>query len=126
MATAEPQLLLKASVLVFLFRAMAGARTAAQRDEVGRQVVSLLRDFVAFDSGSILLVRLDEDLRRLRSESAILTQLNEQGPVATSEAIAVPLYANGEFTGGIILRGAEPGILDTLSAVASLASVSIE
>lgn len=61
-AAGQSHLLLNASVLVFLFRALAGARTAGRREDVGKQLLSLLGEFVTFDSGEVLLGRTEEEL----------------------------------------------------------------
>jgi len=53
---------LNASVLVLLFRAIAGARAPVRREEVGKQQISLLRESVVFESGDILLGRTEEEL----------------------------------------------------------------
>ena len=125
-ADPQSQLLLKASVVVFLFRAMAGARTSARRQEVSTQLLGLLSEFVPFADGLILLGQSEEDLAQQFADQELWAGLRNQGPIETAETTAVPLYANGELTGAVILHQAPTGILDTLSAVASLASVAIE
>jgi hypothetical protein len=60
------RLLLNASVLVFLFRAMAATRIAAKRDQVSKQLLSLLREFVLFESGEVLLGHTEDELAALR------------------------------------------------------------
>ena len=125
-ATDQTRLLLNASVLVFLFRAIAGARSMARRDEVGKELLSLLREFVPLESGTILLGRTEEELGSQFEDRAIWRHLVETGPICTGSFAAIPVYANGSLTGALLLRGALEGCLDTLSAVASLASVAIE
>jgi hypothetical protein len=49
-ATDQTHLLLNASVLVFLFRAIAGARTIDKGEEVAKQLLSPLGAFVVFES----------------------------------------------------------------------------
>jgi len=125
-ATDQTHLLLNASVLVFLFRAIAAARSVSRRDEVGKQLLSLLREFVHFESGTILLGRTEEELGRQFEDRAMWHHLVETGPICTGSFAAIPVYANGSLTGALLLRGALEGSLDTLSAVASLAAVAIE
>jgi Nif-specific regulatory protein len=122
----QTRLLLNASVLVFLFRALAGARTPARRQDVAKQLLSLLGEFVSFDSGTVLLGRTEEELASQFDDPAIWNHLNEQGPLCTPDLAAIPIYANSALTGALILRGALNQSLETLSAVASLASVAIE
>ncbi len=125
-APTQSQLLVKASVLVFLFRAMAGARTAAQRDHVSTQLLSLLKEFVPFESGSVLLARQPEELAAQVHNPVVWAHLRDEGPLESAALTAVPIYANGQLHGALLLHHAPEGILDTLSAVTSLASVSIE
>ena len=47
--------LLNASVLVFFFRALAGARTPDRRLQVAGQLLGLLEDFVPFASGRVMV-----------------------------------------------------------------------
>jgi transcriptional regulator with GAF, ATPase, and Fis domain len=133
--SADPsQLLLNASVLVFLFRALAGARTPSRREDVARQLVSLLKEFVPFESGLIVLGRTEEDLREeylaqtigLADRDAIWQHLVEDGPYQHQGTAAVPLYVEGALQGLILLKGDVPETLTTLTAVSSLATVAIE
>ena len=120
------RLLLNASVLVFLFRAMAGARIAARREEVGKQLLSLLREFVVFESGVVLVGRTEEELAAQFEDPAIWNHLVTEGPLFTDGLTAIPIYANGSLTGALLLRCPHQGAMETLSAIASLASVAIE
>jgi transcriptional regulator with GAF, ATPase, and Fis domain len=126
METAESQLLLKATVLVFLFRAIAGASTPLRRADVSRQLLDLLNEFIPFETGVVIVGRPGEELESQAAGEPLWRKVGEAGAIATPRALAVPLYASGELTGAIILNGAPHSALDTLSAVASLASVSIE
>ena len=54
--------MLNASVLVFLFRALAGAHTAPRRKEVAQQLLNLLRDFLPFESGVVVLGHGEEEV----------------------------------------------------------------
>jgi Nif-specific regulatory protein len=117
-------ILLNASVLVFLFRALAGARTAPRRNEVAQQLLNLLRDFVPFESGVVGLGHGEEEVEAI--PAGIWRHLTTEGPLQTDEILAVPIYAHGSLAGALLLRGAAPDAQPILSAVASLASVAIE
>ncbi len=54
-AASPSSILLNASVLVFLFRALPGARTPDRRAHVTDQLLRLLEDFVSFGSGRVVV-----------------------------------------------------------------------
>src|SRR5579871_1375649 len=120
------QLLLNASALVFLFRATAGTHATARRAEVSRQLISLLREFVDFETGSVLIGRSEEDLSSQYQDPSIWKHLVTEGPLFTDEVTAIPIYANGSLTGAFFLYRAREAERETLSAIASLAAVAIE
>lgn len=122
MDNGQHTLLLNASVLVFLFRALAGTRPGPNRKDIARQLLSLLGEFVKFESGEVVIASDETDPS---VEPGIWRHLIEQGPLQTSEVTAVPLYAKGELAGALVLRRSTAS-MDTLSAIASLASVAIE
>jgi transcriptional regulator with GAF, ATPase, and Fis domain len=123
-------LLLNASVLVFLFRALAGAGTSERREDVARQLLSLLADFVPFESGMALVGRSEEDLeaqyRALSCDADGWCRLISEGASCSDGVAAVPIYAAGLLTGALILHGVDESAMPVLSAVASLASVAVE
>ncbi len=123
-------LLLNASVLVFLFRALAGGRTAERRQDVATQLLGLLSDFVPFSSGSVIFGRSEEELEVQFTDRELWNRLKTEGASyceheANQQAI-VPIYAAGILTGALILDGVQPESVPMLSAVASLASVAVE
>ena len=63
--------------------------------------------------------------RRAVSLHRAAQHVAEHGPYSCDGRTAVPLYAKGDLAGLLVLDGYE-GLMDTLSAVASLASVALE
>ena len=122
----QTQLLLNTSVLLFLFRALAGARTLSRREDVARQLLCLLKDFVDFDSGRVLAGNTEEELASQFDDPVVWRHLVDEGPLCTDSVAAIPIYANGSLAGALLLHGALESQIETLSAIASLASVAIE
>ena len=119
-------LLLNASVLVFLFKAQAGATHPARREVVGKQLLQVLRQFVEFESGAVVLGRSEQELAAQFEDGAVLRHLIEHGPHWTDNGAAIPIYANGDLSGALMLQGVDRASAEVLAAVASLASVAIE
>ena len=121
-------LLLNASVLVFLFRALAGASDPARRRDVAGQLLSLLGGFVRFESGLALLGRSEEDLAAQLPErdAGMWQRLTSEGAFHQDGRATIPIYAAGSLTGVLSLRGVDAETMPVLSAVASLASVAVE
>lgn len=118
MDNGQSAILLNASVLVFLFRALATTKPGGARDAVARQLLSLLTEFARFERGEVTLGGYDAD-------PGLWQHLLDQGPLQTAERTAVPLYAQRDLAGALVLHRYEGGI-ETLSAIASLASVALE
>lgn len=121
--------LLNASVLVFLFRALAGARTAERRQQVATQLLGLLSDFVIFESGIALLARSEDDLELQFSAPQLAShwlRLRTEGAFHTGDEAVIPIYAAGVLSGALVLKGVQPAAMPILSAAASLASVAVE
>lgn len=134
-ASGSPSILLNASVLVFLFRALAGARTAEVRADVSRQLLRLLGDFVAFDGGVVVVGRDEADVEGRWMEAATVDaavarelwqRILMEGSCRVGGYAAVPVYVGGQLNGAVILQGCDAGAAPVLSAVASLASVAVE
>ncbi len=122
----SPTLLLNASVLVFLFRALAGTGMADRRQQVSRQLLSLLGEFVFFRDGRALLAFEDEDLETQVGDPALWNRLVTEGAFHQDELAAIPIYAKGSLGGALLLEGVGREAMPVLSAVASLAAVAIE
>jgi len=124
------ELLVNASVLVFLFRALAGAGTSEQSRAVSAQLLNLLSDFLSFDTGGVIVAGSPEELETALVESGwdrgIYDRLRSEGACHDGEIAAVPVYAAGVLNGALILQGSKNDALPVMSAVASLASVAVE
>ncbi len=144
-STSQPtaqSILLKASVLMFLFRALAGVTIGARREEVSSQLLLLISEFAPCREGYILLGRSDEEIGQ-----KVLTAIPATSPLApvrqqmwshvlvegpwvsaSPAAAAIPIYAGGSLAGVMVLSfaAAAEASLDSLTAIASIASVAIE
>jgi Nif-specific regulatory protein len=129
-ADSPHEILLNASVLVFLFRALASTRGSDRAKDVAAQLTSLLSEFLSFESGFAAVANSAEELeftlRESGFDSGIWKSLVEQGAFRAGEIAGVPIYASGNLNGAVILRGVRDDVLPILSAVASLASVAVE
>jgi transcriptional regulator with PAS, ATPase and Fis domain len=129
-AASAHELLVNASVLVFLFRALAGARSAEQNRDVSAQLLSLLSDFLTFDSGLAMVAGSPEELASALAEAGcdrlICDRLKAEGAFRDAAIAAVPIYASGTLNGALVLRGVNEDALPVMTAIASLASVAVE
>lgn len=135
--------LLAACSLVFLFRALASSVGEAQTKLLQEQIVRLVGDLVPLEEGVLLLGKDVGELQELYGGKSATYQSNfsdalaricEEGAFGDLETgiLGVPLYMDG-LLGGVLLVKTQirenqelMGRLDTLSAVASLASVGFE
>ncbi|MBV9267080.1 MAG: sigma 54-interacting transcriptional regulator [Acidobacteriaceae bacterium] len=133
--------LLAACGLVFLFRALAASTDAAQNQILRTQILRIVSDLIPSEDGFLLLGASTSDLlARLRESAAqpdietLVTRVCEEGAITepSMRIIAVPLYLDGVLGGVLILQARETesgrlaAHLETLTAVASLASVGFE
>ncbi len=135
--------LLAACSLVFLFRALASSGGKAQVTLLQDQILRLIRDFMPLGEGVLLLGGTAEDLQARYAERAgslrtnfcvALDRVCDEGAFgdAASGVVGVPLYLDGLLGGALIVRLQErqqealSAHLDTLTAIASLASVGFE
>jgi transcriptional regulator with GAF, ATPase, and Fis domain len=118
-------LLLNASVLVFLFRALAGARTAERRQQVAAQLLQLLSVFVRFSGGTATVAAGEDELEK-RLDATIWERLKTEGASHEGNQAAIPIYAGGTLAGALVLDGVAESAMPVLSAIASLASVAVE
>ena len=139
---AKPVLLTACSFL-FLFRALAACAAETQANLLQRQILHLVSDFIPAEEGLLLLAGSCSELLTRYSDRAseykadfrqALSRVCEEGAFQDPGAhiIGVPLYVAGSLAGALILR-LHPGEitnhaahLETLTAVASLASVGFE
>jgi two-component system response regulator HydG len=135
--------LLAACSLVFLFRALAAAIGEGQSSLLEGQILRLVGDLMPAREGLLLMARSSSELlasyencaSRYESDFApALGRVCEEGAFEDSNAgvVAVPLYISGALHGALAVRVDDrerPALtahLETLTAVASLASVGFE
>jgi two-component system, NtrC family, response regulator HydG len=135
--------LLAACSLVFLFRALGASVGEAQNGLLQNQILRLISDLLPTKEGVLLAGTGAEELRaRFREQNSNLDpefeggllRICEEGAFEDAErcVVGVPLYVGGVLNGAIILRLQDAermrlgSHLDTLTAVASLASVAFE
>ena len=135
--------LLAACSLVFLFRALAASVGEAQNSLLENQILRLVSDLIPAREGLLLLGPSCSELigryHDCRSEykadfAPALMRVCDDGAFQDSESgmIGVPLYLSGVLGGALIIHvqdretGRMAGHLETLTAVASLASVGFE
>ena len=135
--------LLAACSLVFLFRALAASSGTHQTHILRNQILRLVSDLVPSEEGLLLLgCDVSEMLARYTDSNSLpvsgfetfLRRVCEQGAIvdAPDRLIGVPLYLGGVLGGVLMLKARDAEAeklaahLETLTAVASLASVGFE
>src|SRR5271165_1539507 len=135
--------LLSACSLVFLFRALAASIGEEQNELLQGQILRLVGDLIPVTDGVLLLGTSAADLqvryREMHPGDAlelhdVIEHVCEEGALEDSgrPAIGVPLYLSGDLGGVLILvlqTAERPRLgthLQTLTAVASLASIGFE
>ena len=142
-ATDTKPVLLAACSLVFLFRALASSVGDAQNKLLQDQILRLVGDLLPVREGLLLLGKLsDELLARLAERSSSyetdfrpsLRRICDDGAFEDVQTgiVGVPLYLDGVLGGALVIRTLDQqnrplaAHLDTLTAIASLASVGFE
>lgn len=137
--------LLAACSLVFLFRALAASAEQAQNQLLETQILQLVSDLIPMQEGVLLLGSSCAELSARYAEQRngrtsridfepLLARVCEEGAIEVAElsSIGVPLYLSGILGGALILRvqdqenGRLAAHLETLTAIASLASIGFE
>ncbi|MGA8028630.1 MAG: sigma 54-interacting transcriptional regulator [Bryobacteraceae bacterium] len=135
--------LLGACSLLFLFRALAAGSGEAQMRVLQNQILRLVSDLIPVEEGLLLLGAACSELMASFRERAsqyksdfapALQRVCEEGAFEDAETlvIAVPLYLSGVLGGALIVRVQDrerarvAAHLETLTAVASLASIGFE
>ncbi len=135
--------LLAACSLVFLFRALASSNGQAQTALLQEQILRLVGDLVPLGEGLLLLGGSYDELRARYEECcsryntnfySTLARVCEEGAFQDHAAsiAGVPLYLDGVLGGALLVQTASHAAhelaahLDTLTAIASLASVGFE
>lgn len=136
-------LLLSACSLVFLFRALAATNGEGQSRLLQNQILRLVSDLIPSEEGLLLLgagaaelmARYQQDADQYATDfGGALSRVSNEGAWADAQnaIVAVPLYSDGSLNGALLIhvREGEDGKLahhlETLTAVASLASVGFE
>jgi transcriptional regulator with GAF, ATPase, and Fis domain len=110
--------LLRASTLLYLFRALGAASDPDQHSRIETQILRLVSDLTGALPGSLVLSRDEEELRRLEAEAL------------AAGLTSVSLYARGSREGLLTMRFAGQGGADdhaeALGAIAALAAAALE
>lgn len=143
-AESEPKpMLLAACSLVFLFRAIAASGGEARSRVLETQILRLISDLIPSEEGVLLWGADVEEFLHCYAESShackadierLLRKICDEGACVdeTTRLIGVPLYVAGVLCGVVIVRLIEAesarlkAHLETLTAVASLASAGLE
>jgi two-component system, NtrC family, response regulator HydG len=135
--------LLAACSLVFLFRALAASRGEAQNKLLQNQILRLIGDLIPIKEGILLLGTNSAELLERCEESSLLQKAEfhpailrvcEEGAFddGNLNMVGVPLYPAGALGGALLVRVQDreamhlTAHLETLTAVASLASIGFE
>jgi Nif-specific regulatory protein len=133
--------LLRACSLVFLFRAIAMARSGSHRATLESQLAELIGDIVPSSGGAVLLGRDADELRSAARDlpgpldlAEIAARVCEAGSVAdpATLVVALALYVRGAIAGVLAAQfpPEEAANLsdhrDTMSAIATLAATALE
>jgi Nif-specific regulatory protein len=117
MGRIEKETLLRATTLLYLFREWVKGHSQASRSLIETQIMHVVGDLLGYAEGLQGRMQLESERRPGR---------------APEEECEVPLYAGGQLEATLCLRLGAPGgdlpedVLDTLGAVANLASVALE
>jgi transcriptional regulator with GAF, ATPase, and Fis domain len=122
--------LLRASTMLYLFRALTAAESDEQRRSVELHIVRLVNEVSGTDGGFVVLAsrgRPLEDAVRERDFPALETAVQRacvEGIVHTAGITAGPLYVRGKIQGVIGVLGED--CAEILGAVVTLASTALE
>jgi Nif-specific regulatory protein len=121
--------LLRASAILYLFRAIASADDPDQRSAIERQLIHVISELIPSNGGIVLLGRNPDDFAALARERdlASLASRITSGAVHEHGTLAVPLCVRGVVCGLLALNGSHgDDAADTLAAIATIASSAIE
>jgi Nif-specific regulatory protein len=131
--------LLRASALLFLFRALALAPEDGQRQTIEEQIVGLVGTFIPLTRGAAVLADSESELhdvvaQRAPQYASIAARVEAEGSTYDEGpgTAAVPLYVRGRLQGIIIAEfpAAEcehsRDHIDALAAVATIAAAALE
>src|SRR5580704_13330315 len=122
--------LLKASTMIYLFRAMTAAEAVAQKREVELHIISLVNDVSGTDGGFVVLAQPGKPLAECARErdfpglEAIVGRVCAEGIVHQDELTAGPLHVRNQIEGVLGVMGADCS--EVLGALLTLASAALE
>jgi transcriptional regulator with GAF, ATPase, and Fis domain len=122
--------LLRASTLLYLFRALTAAESAEQRRLVELHIVRLVNDVTGTDGGFIVLgahgAALTDAVRERDYPplDRVVELACAEGIVREGEITAGPLYVHGKIEGAIAVLG--PDCTEVMGALVTLASTALE
>jgi len=122
--------LLRASTVLYLFRALTLAESSEQKNVVELHLVRLINELTETDGGFILLAPADQTLQenaRARDFPALekaVDRAQADGAVYEGGITAAPLYVHGKIVGAIAVLGADCS--EALGAVVTLAATALE
>jgi Nif-specific regulatory protein len=122
--------LLKASTMIYLFRAMTAAEAVAQKREVEIHLISLVNDVSGTDGGFVVLAQPGKPLGECARErdfpglEAIVERVCAEGIVHRDELTAGPLHVHNQIEGVLGVMGADCS--EVLAALLTLASAALE
>jgi two-component system, NtrC family, response regulator HydG len=122
--------LLKASTMIYLFRAMTAAEGVAQKREVELHLISLVNDVSGTDGGFVVLAQPGKLLAECARErdfpglEAIVEHVCAEGIVHRDEITAGPLHVHNQIEGVLGVMGADCS--EVLGALLTLASAALE
>jgi transcriptional regulator with GAF, ATPase, and Fis domain len=122
--------LLRASTMLYLFRSLTAAESAAQKQSVELHIVRLVNDVSATDGGFVVLASpggtfLDAVRQRdFPSLDRLVDRVCAEGIVYVDGITAGPLYVRGKIAGAMGVLG--PDCSELLGAIINLASTALE
>jgi DNA-binding NtrC family response regulator len=122
--------LLRASTLLYQFRALKLAESAERRAGIELHIVQLINELTDTDGGFVVMAAPElplKEVARAREfpalESAVL-RAEAEGIIHEGGFTAAPLYVHGKIAGAIGMMG--PDCSEVLGAVVTLASAALE
>jgi transcriptional regulator with GAF, ATPase, and Fis domain len=130
MPEAVRETLLKASTMIYLFRALTAAEAAAQQHEVELHLISLVNDVSGTDGGFVVLTKPGKTLidcareRDFPGLEEIAGRVSAEGIVHRDEITAGPLHVRNRIEGVLGVMGKDCS--EVLGALLTLASAALE
>ena len=131
------QTLLQACTVIHLVRAIAAISEGSERCLLERQLIALLSDLMAIETGAILIGNGPEELERIAASFALKPMIRtivREGACfdPQTRCLGVPLHVAGKLEGAIIVRCNAKGLTDldaqrdALGAIAVLGASALQ